>query len=199
MFGFVDALRRSAHKRRRSAAGHGFQGGERTSRFSYLSSPGSKRQYLRFFFQRQSIQVTEKVYYPDIALHNLCKLMKVRGLITIRKNHKNRKFQSQIVELCRSGIFSERQLLDELRISRTSLRVWHRRYARHRQRRWHPIKNDLSMRSESEQLKVLRQRLAASEKEINRLKLKNEGLEIMIDIAENQLKVPIRKKSGSGG
>ncbi|WP_373511831.1 hypothetical protein [Persicitalea sp.] len=52
------------------------------------------------------------------------------------------------------------------------------------------------MRSESDQLKILRQRLAASEKEINKLKLKNEGLEIMIDIAENQYKVPIRKKPG---
>lgn len=122
--------------------------------------------------------------------------MKVRDLITIRKNHKNRKFQSQIVELCRSGIFSERQLLDELRISRTSLRAWHRRYARRRLRRWFSNKTDLSMRSESEQLTVLRQQLAASEKEIQRLKLKNEGLEIMIDIAENQYKMPIRKKPG---
>lgn len=41
------------------------------------------------------------------------------------------------------------------------------------------------MRNESEQLKILRQRLTASENENHRLKLKNEGLEIMIDIAEN--------------
>ena len=122
--------------------------------------------------------------------------MKVRDLITIRKNHKNRKFQSQLVELCRSGIFSERHLLDELRISRTSLRGWHRRYARHRLKRTLFTKPDLRMRNESEQLKVLQQKLAASEKEVQKLKLKNEGLEIMIDIAENQLKVPIRKKSG---
>ena len=136
------------------------------------------------------------LYYPEIALHNLCKIMKVRDLITIRKNHKNRKFQSQVVELCRSGIFSERQLLDELRISRTSLSAWHRRYARRRLRRWFSNKPDLSMRSDSEQLKVLRQQLAAAEKENQKLRLKNEGLEIMIDIAENQLNVPIRKKPG---
>ena len=122
--------------------------------------------------------------------------MKVRDFITIRKNHKNRKLQAQAVELCRSGIFSERHLLDELRISRTSLRVWHRRYARRRLRRWFSNKPDLSMRSESEQLKVLRQQLAAAEKENQKLRLKNEGLEIMIDIAENQLNVPIRKKPG---
>ena len=40
--------------------------------------------------------------------------------------------------------------------------------------------------------------LAASEKESHKFKLKNEGFEIMIDIAEKQLKVPIRKKSSSG-
>ncbi len=136
------------------------------------------------------------MYYPEIALHNLCKIMKVRDFITIRKNHKNRKLQAQAVELCRSGIFSERQLIDELRISRTSLRCWHRRYARRRLRRWFSNKTDLLMRNESDQLKILRQRLAASESENHKLKLKNEGLEIMIDIAENQLKVPIRKKSG---
>jgi len=55
------------------------------------------------------------------------------------------------------------------------------------------------MRSESEQLKVLRQQLAAAEKGNQKLRLKNEGLEIMIDIADNQLNVPIRKKPGSGG
>jgi len=49
--------------------------------------------------------------------------MKVRDLIIIRKNHKNRKFQSQVVEFCRSGIFSERQLLDELRISASAGRI----------------------------------------------------------------------------
>ena len=125
--------------------------------------------------------------------------MTVRDFITIRKNYKNWKQQAQVVELCRSGIFSERQLLDELRISRTSLRAWHRRYARRRLKRWFSNKTDLFMRSESDQLKILRQRLAASESENHKLRLKNEGLEIMIDIAENQYKVPIRKKPGSGG
>ena len=77
--------------------------------------------------------IENDMYCPDIALHNLCKIMKVRDLITVRKNHKNRKQLAQLIELCRSGIFSERQLLDELRISarrtvRTSLRAWHRIY-----------------------------------------------------------------------
>ncbi|MFD1140860.1 hypothetical protein ACFQ4C_07060 [Larkinella insperata] len=52
------------------------------------------------------------------------------------------------------------------------------------------------MKKEADQIKALKQQLAAAEKENQRLKLKNEGLEIMIDIAENQFKIPIRKKSG---
>jgi len=63
------------------------------------------------------------MYHPEIALRNLCKVMKVRDLITIRKNHKNRKFKSQVVELCRLGILSERQLLVELRISASADRT----------------------------------------------------------------------------
>jgi len=41
------------------------------------------------------------------------------------------------------------------------------------------------MRNESEPLKVLRRQLAAAEKENQKLRLKNEGLEITVDIAEN--------------
>jgi len=60
------------------------------------------------------------------------------------------------------------------------------------------------MKKESDELLALKQKLAAAEKENQRLKLKNEGLEIMINIAEKH-RVPvrfdilIRKKSGRGG
>jgi hypothetical protein len=40
------------------------------------------------------------------------------------------------------------------------------------------------MKKESDELLTLKQKLAAVEKENERLKLKNEGLEIMINIAE---------------
>ena len=52
------------------------------------------------------------------------------------------------------------------------------------------------MKKESNELSALRQQLDAVEKENQRLKLKNEGLEIMINIAEKQFDIPIRKKSG---
>ncbi|MCF0065800.1 hypothetical protein MUK70_03430 [Dyadobacter chenwenxiniae] len=115
--------------------------------------------------------------------------MKLNGLIVIKKNYKNSKFRSQVVELCRSGIFSDQQLLSQLKISRTSLKAWHRwrsaaRYMRYRLGRWLRTKPRVPMKKESDELLALKQKLAAVEKENERLKLKNEGLEIMINIAE---------------
>ena len=125
--------------------------------------------------------------------------MKVNQLIVIRKNYKNSKFRPQVVELCRSGIFSDQELLSQLKIPRTSLKAWHRWYMRYRLGRWLKTKPRVPMKKESNELSALRQQLDAVEKENQRLKLKNEGLEIMINIAEKQFDIPIRKKSGRGG
>jgi hypothetical protein len=122
--------------------------------------------------------------------------MKVSKLIVVKKNHKNSKFRSQVVELCRSGIFSDQQLLSQLKISRTSLKAWHRWYFRYRLGRWLKARPHVPMKKESDELLALKQKLAAAEKENARLRLKNEGLEIMINIAEKQFDIPIRKKSG---
>ena len=122
--------------------------------------------------------------------------MKVNGLIVIKKNYKNSKFRSQVVELCRSSIFSDQQLLSQIKISRTSLKAWHRWYMRYRLGRWLRTKSRVPMKKGSDELLALKQKLATVEKENERLKLKNEGLEIMINIAEKQFDIPIRKKSG---
>lgn len=50
----------------------------------------------------------------------------------------------------------------------------------------------LSTRNET-----LEQENARLRKELEREKLRSEGLEIMIDIAEKELRIPIRKKSGA--
>ena len=110
--------------------------------------------------------------------------MKVNELIVIKKNYKNSKFRSQVVELCRAGIFSDQQLLSQLKISRTSLKAWHRWYMRYRLGRWLRTKPCVPMKKESDELLALKQKLAAVEKENERPKLKNDGLEIMINIAE---------------
>ncbi|MCE7065749.1 hypothetical protein [Dyadobacter sp. CY326] len=122
--------------------------------------------------------------------------MKVNELVVVKKNYKNSKFRSQVVELCRSGIFSDQQLLSQLKISRTSLKAWHRWYMRYRLGRWLRTKPRVPMKKESDELLALKQKLAAGEKENERLKLTNEGLEIMTNIDEKQFDIPIRKKSG---
>ena len=67
---------------------------------------------------------------------------------------------------------------------------------RYRLGRWLRTKPRIPMKKESDELLAIKQQLAAVEKENQRLKLKNEGLEIMINIAEKQFNIPIRKKSG---
>ena len=94
--------------------------------------------------------------------------MKVNELIVIKKNYKNSKFRSQVVELCRSGIFSDHQLLSQLKISRTSLKAWHRWYIRYRLGRWLRTKPRIPMKKESDELLALKQQLAAVEKENQR-------------------------------
>lgn len=87
--------------------------------------------------------------------------MKVNELIVVKKNYKNSEFRSQVVELCRSGIFSDQQLLSQLKISRTSLKAWHRWYVRYRLGRWLRTKPRDPMKKESDELLALRQKLAA--------------------------------------
>jgi hypothetical protein len=122
--------------------------------------------------------------------------MKVNELIVVKKNYKNSKFRSQVVELCRSGIFSDQKLLSPFKISRTSLKAWHRWYMGYCLGRWLKTKPCTPMKKESDELLALKERLAAVEKENELFKLKNEGLEIMINIAEKHFDISIRKKSG---
>ncbi|RZM06832.1 MAG: hypothetical protein EOO88_52745 [Pedobacter sp.] len=49
---------------------------------------------------------------------------------------------------------------------------------------------------EKQDYEALRRRLSSLEKDLERAQMKNIALEIMIDIAEEKLKVDIRKKSG---
>lgn len=55
------------------------------------------------------------------------------------------------------------------------------------------------MKKKSDELAQLKQQLADTQKLLQHEKLKREALEIMINIAEEELKIPIRKKPGSGG
>ena len=71
------------------------------------------------------------------------------------------------------------------------LRLWRKKYAS-------DIALTLPVMTEKEKQKVeaLRQQLQKLEKQLEDAQMKNIALETMIDLAEDQLKISIRKKSG---
>lgn len=56
---------------------------------------------------------------------------------------------------------------------------------------------DGSIRTLTNELKRMQKLLAEKEKELKKEELKNYALNAMIDLAEEKLQVPIRKKSGT--
>ena len=103
----------------------------------------------------------------------------------------------QLVELYRSGICTEKEILDAAGISRNLLRRWNRYYLRFRNRkRIGGPKMFCFMKKNVNELAALKRRLADLEQHNQKLQLENEALVTMIDLAEQQFKIPIRKKSG---
>jgi transposase-like protein len=126
--------------------------------------------------------------------------MKVSSFIDLKKKHEASAFRWHVIELYRLGLVSESQILAELKISRNSLRVWNRAYQRYRLRRYYPrSKRAWRMKEKTDEVTLLKKQLAETQKLLQAEKLKREALETMINIAENELNIPIRKKSGSGG
>lgn len=64
--------------------------------------------------------------------------MKVSSFIDFKQKYKTSPFRWRVVELYRLDLVSESQILTELPICRTSLRIWNRAYQRYRLRRYYP-------------------------------------------------------------
>lgn len=123
--------------------------------------------------------------------------MKVRSFIDFKQKYKTSPFRWHVIELFRLGLVSEGQILTELDLSRTSLRIWNRAYQRYRLRRYYPKSTYRQpIMTDADQLILLKQQLAQTEKLLQEEKLKREAYQTMITIAEKQFKIPIRKKSG---
>ena len=123
--------------------------------------------------------------------------MKVSGFINLKKKYKVSAFRWHVVELYRLKLVSEQQILAELNLSRNSLRVWNRAYQRYRFRRYYPKpKRAPLMKGKADEVALLKKQLADTQKLLQQEQLKREALEIMINIAEKDLNIPIRKKPG---
>jgi hypothetical protein len=123
--------------------------------------------------------------------------MAVSNFIDFKQKYKTSPFRWHVMELYRLGLVNEAQLLTELQICRTSLRIWNRAYQRYRLRRYHPKSTYCQpIMTDADQIALLKQQLAQTEKLLQAEKLKREAFQTMITIAEKEFNISIRKKSG---
>lgn len=123
--------------------------------------------------------------------------MTISSFIDFKKKYKRGPFRWQVIELYRLDAVDKRQVLTELDLSLTSLRIWNRAYQRYRLRRYHPTsKFQRSSMSPTQEIALLKQQLAQTQTLLEQEKLKREAAELMITFAEIEFKIPIRKKSG---
>lgn len=106
--------------------------------------------------------------------------MKVSSFIDFKQKYKYSPFRWHVIELLRLGLVSEPQILNELNISRTSLRTWNRAYQRYRLRRYYPEPSYVRpMKNDTDEVALLKQQSAQVEA-LQEEKLKREALDAMI-------------------
>jgi hypothetical protein len=119
-------------------------------------------------------------------------------LCEVAKKPKTGLVRRQIIELYRTGMCTEQQILDAAKISRNLLRRWNRYYQRFRNRKFivRAKKYGGMKQVNTNELALLKRKLADMEQYAKKLELENEALHTIINLAEVQFKIPIRKKSG---
>ena len=103
----------------------------------------------------------------------------------------------KIVEEVRSGFYSFAQARKKYILSKTKFSRWNRWYFKIRLLRHFKPKPFATMKKAKPSVEELKKQLLEAQAQIDKLQLKNTALETMINIAEKQLNVDIRKKSGS--
>ena len=114
--------------------------------------------------------------------------------------YKTALFRRQIIERLRLQMLTERQVLTQLGISRTLLYQWNRTYQRYQYVWWHKparFPRFVMKKPLVDPVQALQQRLADTEALLQQERLKNQALQTVIELAEKEFKIPIRKKSGS--
>ena len=103
----------------------------------------------------------------------------------------------KIVEEIRSGFYSIDQAREKYILPKRKLRNWNRWYFKIRLLPHFKAKPLPTMKKADQQVEELKKQLLEAQALNKKLLLKNTALETMIDIAEKQLDISIRKKSGS--
>jgi transposase-like protein len=104
-------------------------------------------------------------------------------------------FKKQVVEAYLEGEDDQRLVASRFGVSQTSVNLWLKKYLSNQQAK-DEDKLTLVMKKKAEKgNKELEQRVKELEKALEEERLKRIGYQTMIDIAEKELKIDIRKKS----
>lgn len=123
----------------------------------------------------------------------------------LKRNKKSRKslyFRRRVVEVYRAEVAQSTDMQQHLCIPLMELRRMNRWYYQHRLAPYlYPFRYFKRMKKHNQDayIRALEQRLSATEADNKHLKLKAEAFETAIQIAEEQLKITILKKSGRTG
>ena len=126
--------------------------------------------------------------------------MTVSKLPSSPQKYKTALFRRRVIERLRLEMVSEHQVLTQLGISRTLLHQWNRTYQRYQRVWWFKparFPRFTMKQPDLNDIQVVRQQLADTEAALQKERLKSEALETVIRLAEQEFKIPIRKKSGS--
>jgi len=119
--------------------------------------------------------------------------MTVNKLPSNPVKYKTALFRRQIIERLRLQMLTERQVLTQLGISRTLLHQWNRTYQRYQHVWWHKPARFVMKKPFVDPIQALQQKLADTEALLQQERLKNQALQTVIELAEKEFNIPIRK------
>jgi transposase-like protein len=105
-------------------------------------------------------------------------------------------FRWKLIQELAAELLTERQACEKYGITLILIRKWRRQY---HERKIQPQLTTQPMnrkQSQAEEIRALKTKLAALEKQNERLRLEAHAHKTMVDIAEKELNISIRKKSG---
>ena len=122
---------------------------------------------------------------------------------TNEKNKKEKKlywpvaFQWRVIQQIDAELLTEQQACEKYGITIILIRQWRKQYL---QRKILPLQNIQPMKrkqSQTEKIKELEKQLKQTQKALQDEKVKSRAYEIMIEVAEEELNIPVRKKPGA--
>lgn len=113
------------------------------------------------------------------------------------KVHYRSNFRRKVAQEVIAGLLTQQQAAEKYNISVNLVREWIRWYKRNYIEPHLTMKPKKSSSKDKDRIKQLEKQLQETQKALRESELKNKLLDEMINIAETEYDVPVRKKSGS--